>query len=574
MVKQLKVIVQDATNLGNGFITANFQQPILIQAGSYIALDKFYADTRGNVENFLLPAQTFIIRTQTNNKSYLEFEVDIDTQRFASVDAFFIVLNGLINGGISAFHREAITQGTPTLASFDLGYSLTAIVDGDNTSLKFNEVIETPINFPALTNIRLNSNNYFQPILTDIKAYVLMPETIIGPASVGDQQAYLLLGGGLSMKSNLSLVEATALANFSMFWGVDNVLNPSAEIPTKTFGILNTEDGLFAYVENDGVITSVNIENVALADCYAPTPNPLAFFQLYHKNSYWAIRYVQPDKTKITAGNALVVGRQYKIFSQGLVPTSYVSVGAASNAVNTIFTATGTGTGLIGTGVAETVAVDIDVFYAEEDKYLVLPTITNWYPTFNVITDDVDYSPGLLAGSQLATFEGTEGPVGGTRRVTNIDLQTARGLATYLGVDSNIIITPDVVGDNSVGTYTGGQIINFSGLKFEEELALELVDIPLESYSANGGKYIAGSGVNWGSRNNVLSYFTPIRNDILDQRYTFASPIYQWLRINTTTTINLASLSFRLFNVYSPSDPINLTSVTFNVLIREPREME
>lgn len=586
MVKQLKIIVQDASNLGSGFITANFQQPIIIKAGSKVCLDKFYADTIGIFDNFLLPEQNFSVVTNIGD-DYTKTDITLPQLRYTDITHFLEVFNNAINDGISAYYASA--AATPTKANEDLGYSLALSLDKDKRAeFTWNIVKESTIT-KAQTNMDISALGGYVPPSGGLTFRVQTFDETIQENAVSenyDSKTFLIQGGGLSVKSSIILAD-NITTEYDFQWGITDAINTTTGLYGNRVSMRcrsSADVNSLSVVGMDAAGTELathTLSTTSLYDAYALLPNTKSsYFQWFNSGGYWKLRYklapTGDELNGISAGETLVIGRLYQIKKSGT--TNYLGVGAASNAVGTQFEATSKGLALTGNGALIVPSVDVILFdgsaHKTESIWKTSTYSKRWYAVGTTNTDggeNLRLPQISTKNSFWGTFNGATLTSSKASRLTNIDFTDSPILANNLGVTTNMIIPPlvNTNGFKQDGIYTGIKDVNFSNLKFDEEVALELIDFPLDSYSANGGKYVASNGQNWGARNNVLSYFTPVSNDITQNHFSFQSPVYQWLKIKNTTEMNIASLSFRVFNVYTPTTPVELKSVSFNILIDE-----
>jgi len=144
-------------------------------------------------------------------------------------------------------------------------------------------------------------------------------------------------------------------------------------------------------------------------------------------------------------------------------------------------------------------------------------------------------------------------------RTMAIDMTDAGSLRAGFDIPVGLIIfTPS-------SSYWGGYLnttpINMSIIQSSFDLALEIMDIPLQTYSAS-------TDGRPGERNNIISYFHPELSTLGTGVYIYDSKAYQWLDIDITYPLNLSSMSFRVYNPETNID-LNALSMSFNLLINE-----
>ena len=152
-------------------------------------------------------------------------------------------------------------------------------------------------------------------------------------------------------------------------------------------------------------------------------------------------------------------------------------------------------------------------------------------------------------------------PYGATQnllaRTVALDFTEASSLRAGLNVPNGLLLC--VPQNSDFGAYDGAGAMNLSSINSSFDLALEILDLPLQTYQASSDRKP-------GSRQNIVCYFRPILSNVGLNSYTYDSLAYQWLDIAVTYPLNLSSLSFRVFN---PSTGVGLTasSMTFNLMI-------
>jgi len=154
-------------------------------------------------------------------------------------------------------------------------------------------------------------------------------------------------------------------------------------------------------------------------------------------------------------------------------------------------------------------------------------------------------------------------PYGATQsqvfRTVALDFTAANALRAGLNVPNGLLLcTPQNI---DFGSYTGFGSMNLSAINSSFDLALEILDLPLQTYQASTDRKP-------GSRQNIVCYFRPVLSNVGTNAYTYESTSYQWLDINVSYPVNLSSLSFRVFN---PANGVGLTaqSMSFNLMINE-----
>ena len=155
-------------------------------------------------------------------------------------------------------------------------------------------------------------------------------------------------------------------------------------------------------------------------------------------------------------------------------------------------------------------------------------------------------------------------PFGATQsqlsRTVAVDFSKSGALRAGLGVpDGLLLFTPQ---NSDFGAYLGSEPMNLSKINSSFDLALEILDIPLQTFQGNSSRNQAGS------RNNVVCYFRPAQSNVGTNTYVYDSLAYQWLDIAISYPVNLSSLSFRVYNPYTGQNLV-ASSLTFNLMISD-----
>jgi len=154
-------------------------------------------------------------------------------------------------------------------------------------------------------------------------------------------------------------------------------------------------------------------------------------------------------------------------------------------------------------------------------------------------------------------------PYGATQgeptRTMALDFTSANALRAGLGVPNGLLFC--VPQNSDFGAFNGSEAMNLSAINSSFDLALEILDLPLQTYQASSDRKP-------GSRQNIVCYFRPVLTNVGVNAYTYDSTAYQWLDIAAAYPLNLSSLSFRVFN---PGNGVGLTaeSMTFNLMIND-----
>ena len=144
-------------------------------------------------------------------------------------------------------------------------------------------------------------------------------------------------------------------------------------------------------------------------------------------------------------------------------------------------------------------------------------------------------------------------------RTCALDFSQASQLRAGLDVPQGLLIcTPQL---SAFGSYAASNTINMALINTFFDIALEILDIPLETYQAETDGFP-------GSRKNIVAYFRPELTQIGSNTYRFDVNIFDWLDIPITYDLNLTSCSFRLVNPTNNKD-LKFSSCSFNLLIND-----
>ena len=145
-------------------------------------------------------------------------------------------------------------------------------------------------------------------------------------------------------------------------------------------------------------------------------------------------------------------------------------------------------------------------------------------------------------------------------RTVAVDFSESGPLRSGLAVpDGLLLFTPQ---NSDFGSYLGAESMNLSKINSSFDLALEILDIPLQTFQGNSSRNQLGS------RQNVVCYFRPEQSNVGTNSYIYDSLAYQWLDIDISYPVNLSSLSFRVFNPYTNQNLV-ASNLTFNLMISD-----
>ena len=174
----------------------------------------------------------------------------------------------------------------------------------------------------------------------------------------------------------------------------------------------------------------------------------------------------------------------------------------------------------------------------------------------SAVTVDFPAIGQVVTMSKDVPYGATQGEL---QRTVALDFTTANALRAGLGVPNGLLLCSPQNSD--FGAYNGSEAMNLSAINSSFDLALEILDLPLQTYQASTDRKP-------GSRQNIVCYFRPVLTNVGTNAYTYDSTAYQWLDIAAAYPVNLSSLSFRVFN---PASGVGLTaeSMTFNLMIND-----
>jgi len=150
----------------------------------------------------------------------------------------------------------------------------------------------------------------------------------------------------------------------------------------------------------------------------------------------------------------------------------------------------------------------------------------------------------------------------------------SNALRRGLALPDQVVIQPT---NDVAGLYTNDAPIDFSILNAALDIAIELLDMPLDSFIVGDGQFpLPMTGTNGirqqGGRKNILAYFTP-ELSTSENVYRFTQSEYQWLDLINKMPLELSSLTFRVFDP-TTGRPLNATNLSFNFLIKDKDKNE
>jgi len=236
-MKQLKIISDNYKGL-NGLISVNFNEPIIVEPNSTIAMDKFSMQVSdGITDNITLPFQSVGINTNVKTTpSNVTRSANIPSGTYASIPILLEQLNQSFN---SILYTDLTDPVNPTT---DSGLFLLNRLDTTNgkvvTGFGSSAIDYTPANW-SLVNMTASG---FPP-----------PNSEVSPTELGPFALYTTLPvvrGGIDIRFNLTYVPNDN--EFDFEYGLSDTDG------TLKYGIRKT--GVLFYLYNNGNITLIDSE--------------------------------------------------------------------------------------------------------------------------------------------------------------------------------------------------------------------------------------------------------------------------------------------------------------------------
>jgi hypothetical protein len=599
MVKQLKITVPRVTNNGGGYITANFLTPVVVRPGSKITMDKWYADIPPLNQNYTVNDATFVINTNVKSiqTGFNGLTALVPGGRYANITNYMSQLNLASNDVITSWlwNLEAFS----TLVKFNRGlaFSFTETAPANpQPNVNSNIVIsytKTEFTELALSDLQFSlPPGVAQPLSTTggRLSSLKCPGLAVGEEFGATTPSPLISGGGLEQAWKIKLsplsptIISVGLRNQSGSKAVGIEVDCNDAQPVINLIAINTDTGL-------NISVPIN-DPLLFVDPFLE--EPYGSFRFFQSAGTMKVRYEIPKSQPNITLTELQIGATYTIARAGVAEASWATATGlpgpylagqtfvcvavpAEDGINAfvyvpqqnIDLMVGQPAGLLGPSEAGT-----EVWYGSYTQTVTdgpapVPLDEAVFPGLSVnIPLENDVSVGDLGDPEITSGAGTYvgNPVITAAQYTAIvsmdfTAQLAIPLQSQLGVPPYVVLTQGA--PSGSGTFTSTQVINFNSVPVETELALEIVDLPLHSYTAE-------VSAQQGARTNVVAYFIP--EAITTNRYTWSQSLYQWLYIDSKTDIQLTSLSFRIFYPYAPNIVFQSTQMSFNLLVEDPDE--
>ena len=509
MPTQLKIVALDGFNTQAPF-TVNFATPVIIKPGQKIALDKFTAVVNGITTQFYIPPETsFDMFLAINAPVYQKQTVLVPPGYYSTVAQLLNALTAACNNVITAYLSDVYPQ--TGLIRYYRDRGLKVVCGTNNNAFQFQFLTVAPT---TATLVATGMSSTFATIP------FFYPSAGAGTISWTAKTAVtippMLNGGGASIEFQFypsSLTDATA-----------NTLN-------YRLGLVDSYGLYHGVCQNPASQYSFSLINEAApaGQQIVPIPStgfpndPTVFCQFYLVNGNFTIRTFRR--------NALT-GEEVDLYNTSTSPASRSAMGAIDYTQSYSFQTAGS-------------------------NQNINPTRTPAFANRISMTCDLGFNTGGLPPptSTIPISPPTNGTV--VTRTMALDFTDAGVLRAGFGVPlGQIILTPN---NSWWGAYFNSSAINMSVVQSTFDLALELLDIPLQSYAA-------ASDGRPGARTNVVAYFHPELSNIGTGIYVYTSSNYQWLDIDISYPLNLSSLSCR---VYNPDNnlPLDALSMSFNLMI-------
>ena len=512
MPTQLKIVALDGFNQNAPF-TVNFATPVIIKPGQKIALDKFTAAVNGITTGFYIaPNTSFDMYLAVNSLTYAFVTINVPSKIYKTVPELLAALTTVCNNGITAYLSDVYPQTGLTRYYRDRGLKVVCGTNNNAFEFQFLTVAPTTVNLAA-TGMSTTTGNppfYYPSAGAGVLNWSAKTPTLF---------PYLLNGGGASVEFQFYpsvVTDATANSlNFSLGL-VDNF--------GKFHGLCQNAASQYSLsLINENAPAGQQVTQINPA--FFPN-DPTVFCQLYLVNGNFTLRSFR----------RAVDGTETDLFNSKLNPNLQNSMGAIDYTQTYLFQMVGS-------------------------SQTINPTKTPAISNKISITCDLGFSTGGAPPPANATPPPISPPGTGTvvTRTMALDFTAAGSLRAGFGIPlGQVILTPN---NSWWGDYYSSSAINMSVVQSTFDLALEILDIPLQSF-------VGTSDGLPGSRTNVLAYFHPELSSIGTGIYVYDCKAYQWLDIDISYPLNLSSMSFRVFN---PDNnlPLNAQSMSFNLMIND-----
>jgi len=605
MVQQLKIITGDKEALlGGGYVTANFNTPIIVKKGSKITMDKWYADLVPNLVNF--QANQLVFKMNSNVKSVqtelTQISGSVPAGSFATIADYLATITASFNNILTSYYSTLAPEsdnanGKARLYKFNRGLRISTALSGAPPAPNTPSTQALTITFDKTQFVETASTSLTIKVPAGVAQPYPTAKGVLSPFTAGGLQVgqhltittpdYLIQGGGLELALKYAFVAGQPIV---IQMGLQN------ETDTKFLSIV--VDCAVAEPEIDILYSnSVTAQTITVSTGYTSQTlvdpfleQPYGSFRFYQINGDFKIRYEIPATKNTDAffPQLCQVGATYVITEVGQMPNNELAweqvtglQGPFTVGQEFICVAVPTA-GTLGAYVVVPFQVfDLDggdfigrsecttekwLGWADGEVTGAIPSLTGrltglyvGQPQLTEVGDAVQSCAGTFSQSPLIDDINYYATIQYDFTGTNSQLLGQLGIGTFAPLSTT---------NTNTGTYTGGQAVNFVPFSPNQELALEIVDLPLHSYTANTDR-------TGGARTNVVAYFIPQFLNGATQpstRLSFTQGLYQWLYLDSMTDIQLTSLSFRVFYPYSTplaNNVFKATSMSFNILVED-----
>jgi len=536
-MKQLKCIVNNYSVVeNNGLIDINFQQSIEIPPNSSIALDKISMDILPSQQGIITieTPQTIRLTTQlTGAKKTLvkEFTLPSGNYRFNNSSSItgepdlLHTLNNLSNSVLNG--RPLATSGaqTPEL-DYGLGFKWTGFLDVvvfKVTLHVFQQLYsgqqgEAPlINNQALITSNVNASSGIPGVVANIGG------------AFYSYTAGTLIQGCMNCQVNCRIQNYTQdTFDYGLCFPPSNGTEPIIQYGIRA---LNNK----VYIINNG------IQGVELSTLKTSTNSPDATDILNINNlKIW----FYTDSSSDTLRMCLEVAFPLKFTTPEGTFTGYDFNRAYRLAV---------------VGVT-----DANKTIASSNRFL------SWRPFLqpNTIVDEIGTLHETLVSKPDLYLSKENLGAGTPERLLQFDFTLAPLLIHSLGFNTNIL-------QGGVSSTTPLIIHSIKGLDFFTyyDIALDILNLPLETYVGSSGNNIASNQSNvfykgiMSGKKNTIAYLLIQRLNQGESIFFNEAKQLNFLSLENKEPLNISSLQFRIYNVGTQL-PINFSTASFNLFIR------
>ena len=517
-MKQLKVIEPSYTST-NGIFTASFKDSFTIDADSRVMFDKIsFVVNAGNTTSFNMPNQVILLNNFANEPAGADRQIFIQGQTFNTLSDLMATLNTAMAKSLRSDPLYPTNGGLPS----DAGLAYYNTITGRSSPYTYDfyfdqQQIEPDANSTLQNMVPIvhGGYDYFAPLDLDI------------PYSYTSSS--ILLKGGLSASTsiyNFSHINMNGFFEFGLY-----------STPTVlSFGVRWIGATSRMYYVVDGVATT-EIVNTTLFD----NPNPAkAGKRCYFYIKEGELRFGLFDMNNVNPDLwTTLLESPLGTFSGYDVNTSYTfNINGVKSVVTTAL--------------------------AFSHPLITMDAVTKInnrgsYSDFSNI-GSIHYLPKALP-NPLPVHAAWDPPADNVfTRAVRLNFTGALTLLNGLGLGTPVLTTSAGYDGVIVATSAAGFVSN-------NELQLDVLELPLDSYVSNRG---GNSG-----RVNCITFFTPqLLNPVSlgNSQFVFENKNMPFINIKNKQPMVIESLSFRLFNPITPTSTIEFQNISFNMYIQSPAD--